>query len=282
LAEIEASVDYPEDVGGHEGRWMKKLSDFSSDVNNILKFARQGEVMRSGISIAIVGPPNSGKSSLLNTLLSQNRAIVSDTPGTTRDILIETISVRGIPCEIIDTAGIRSQATKIEAEGIRRSHQALEGADIVLVVLDATSGISFYINEYSMYIGLKPALFLINKSDLIAARMDSIIDELPPSGILISVKENKGLDKVGDSIYEIITGSSIELGGAYFINERQKDSLSLAHSSLVSAHEKMALSQPVEVAIDIRLSIQSLDDINGAVLADDIIGRVFSRFCVGK
>lgn len=283
LADIEASIDYPEDVEGHEDHWGDQLRTISEEINSILKFAQYGEVMRSGVTIAIVGPPNAGKSSLLNALLSQNRAIVSDIPGTTRDVLVETISIHGIPCEIMDTAGIRSHASQIEAEGIRRAYQAIEGADIVLVVLDASDKISFYINEFCGHIASKPALILANKSDLLnQEQMASMRTSLPPNGIMISVQEKRELDSVIDSLYRIIAGSSIELGGAYFLNQRQKDSTVEALGAVDTAVNKLGEKRLVESAIDLRLAIQSLDEVNGAVLSDDIIGRVFSRFCVGK
>jgi tRNA modification GTPase len=286
---IEAYIDFPEDE--IETASQKSLLDtmgiVRDDLLDLLKTYDEARFFREGLQTAIVGRPNVGKSSLLNALLQKDRAIVTEFPGTTRDTLEEYLNIKGLPLRIMDTAGIRQVEDIAEKEGVRRSLESIENADIVLAIFDSGEPLREEDFEVIRKVKNKTVVYVLNKSDLPAVTdQDSFTSfDLPPSSFLrISATRGAGIEDLKDKVVNsCLKDWKEEREGVVISNLRHKTSLEKAAKSLEKAMNVLAENQPLEiVALELRASLDSLGEIVGAVTTEDILNRIFSDFCIGK
>ncbi len=288
IAHIEASIDFPEhDIEETTIRLLlEKINQLIEEIDDILKNADKGKLIREGLSTAIVGKPNVGKSSLLNSLVRENRAIVTEVPGTTRDIIEEYINVGGVPLKVIDTAGIRETEDVVEKIGVQRSNIAIEKANLILFVLDNNDELSESDLKIAEKIRDKKTIIIINKIDLEnKLNEEKIIRILPDKPIIrVSVKEERYLDKLENTISEMFFDGHIELNNNVMItNIRHKSLLEGAKDDLIEAKRGLEESVPVDcVSIDIKNCLEKLGGITGDYVSEDIIDEIFKSFCIGK
>lgn len=286
IAHIEATVDYPED-DLEEVTSEKTEVDVKvviDEVNKLIESAEAGKIIRDGLSTVIVGKPNVGKSSLLNVLTRGNRAIVTDIPGTTRDIIEEYISLDGIPIRIIDTAGIRETEDVVEKIGVERSKEKIEEADLVILMLDASREIAEEDIEIIKYIKNKKYIVLLNKQDLPNAINKSDLEELNQEYIIpISTKDELGINEIKNAIKELFFKGKINSSEVMVTNIRHKEALYRAKECLESTLCALKDTMAIDLAsIDIRNAWSALGQINGETVEEDLIDKIFSEFCLGK
>jgi tRNA modification GTPase len=240
------------------------------------------------VSAAIVGKPNVGKSSLLNALLDKDRAIVTDLPGTTRDIIEDYLNINGLPLRIMDTAGIRETHNLAEMEGVKRSLKAIDGADLIIAVLDASRPLDAADSELLEKIKNKKSVVVINKVDQESPAFLSPSDPRPlepfPT-VKVSAVTGQGIGVLKDAIYSlcIAPGSSFDREDLLITNMRHKHAIDSAVESLKKAEESLNNNEPLEVtALFLRETLNHLGTIIGVVTTDDILNRIFSEFCIGK
>lgn len=288
LAQIEASIDFPEyDVpeitvaeiqAGNAG--------VQREIEELLKTAEQGRILRDGLRTIILGKPNVGKSSLLNALLREQRALVTAIPGTTRDVIEEYINIRGVPLQIMDTAGIRQTEDLVEKLGIEQARHFLKGADLVLVILDALVGWSAEDEAIMGMLRDKKVIILVNKIDIgDAIDMVKLERNFPTTPTLrISVREGWGLEELEEVIYKMVFKGEISPGESVLVsNARHMEALMGAKDSLVGVQRTLEAGMPVDLAaIDLREAWEYLGEITGDTVGEDVIDRIFSDFCLGK
>jgi tRNA modification GTPase len=282
---VEAAIDFPDEEVDFlaESDVLERLDSVISQLDNLLQEARQGRLLRDGIVLAIIGRPNAGKSSLLNALSGQDSAIVTDIPGTTRDVLREKIELDGIPVHLADTAGIRETSDRIEAEGVRRARMALASADIALLVEDASSVDS----EYQALDSEVPAgitrIRVANKADLdTSSYRDRIERESTGPDLWISAKTGQGIDALRKRIREAV-GAADHAEGSFSARQRHIDAIKRAGQHLVTGKTCMMETMAGELlAEELRLAQQALGEITGEFLPDDLLGEIFASFCIGK
>ncbi|AIQ50086.1 tRNA modification GTPase [Paenibacillus sp. FSL R7-0273] len=288
LAHIEVNIDYPEhDVEALTAEFIKKKSsEVMSGIDKLLKTANEGKILREGITTAIVGRPNVGKSSLLNALARDNKAIVTDIPGTTRDVIEEYVTINNIPLKLLDTAGIRETMDVVERIGVERSKAAFSDADLILLVLNANE--ELHEDELALMeqIHGRQALVIMNKMDL-PPHLDKgkLLTFFEESSIVpMSVLEEEGLDKLEEAISELFFGGKLESGDlTYVSNVRHIALLKKAHRSLQDAYEAADMLVPIDmIQIDVRLAWEQLGEIIGDTAADSLLDQIFSQFCLGK
>jgi tRNA modification GTPase len=287
---IEAYIDFPdEEVEMPEKvgilASMKGIHDRLSALGRSFD---EGRLYREGAAMVIVGKPNVGKSSLLNALLKKDRAIVTDLPGTTRDTIEESLNIEGLPVRVMDTAGIREAHNLAEAEGVKRSLAAIEGADIVLAVFDASRPLDEADRQVIDRLGKKNAIMVINKCDIINHAFDQGDPELNThAAVKISALKNEGLNMLKKNIIASLlakkaTGQDV-IPDLLITNIRHKQLVDNARVTLEQAGETLERGDPLEVtALSLRESLDSLGEIIGAVTTEDILDRIFSEFCIGK
>jgi tRNA modification GTPase len=289
LAHIEAHIDFPDEDIAPETRdqLIARLKSIATAVQNLLQHASEGQILRRGIRVAIVGRPNAGKSSLLNLLLGRDRAIVSAIPGTTRDTIEETANIRGLPIIFTDTAGLREARDEIELEGIRRSRQSFEKAEFILHVLDSsepiTSADRMHLEEF---VGKKQILVL-NKTDL-PDRLDLgalFTNDRPRFPMVrVSCLTGKGLEPLKDAIKELAWSGEINAEMLeVMINTRHQEALERSRAALVRTLEALHAGNSVELAaLDLRLAVNAIGEIVGQTTTEDLLDMIFSQFCIGK
>lgn len=269
LGEVIASIDFPDEVGSYNvEKFKQNISNTVSKIKELLSGERDGHILRHGYKVAIIGKPNAGKSTLLNTLLKKERAIVTDIAGTTRDVIEESYSLKGIPIVLLDTAGIRESDDRVEKIGIERSLQAINEADLVLKLIDLSSN-----ENDSNDLSTKNHLVIGTKSDL--GKNSNI-----KTDINISSLSGTNIDQLKEMIYNKIMQQSQEKD-LVKINHRQADLLRKAKSSLEKSLAATSLSEDFWT-IDLRAAIQALGEITGETLTEEILDNIFSRFCIGK
>lgn len=286
---VEAAIDFPDEEIDFlaESDVLDRVADLRRQLDDVLRQARQGRLLRDGFVLAIVGAPNAGKSSLLNALSGQDSAIVTEIPGTTRDVLRETIDLDGIPVHLADTAGIRETEDRVEAEGVRRARQALQTADIVLWVVDAEDG-DEAAAEPSFLAELPPGchcLRVVNKIDLLStADLDGRKRAAGPATEWISARSGAGLDRLRRRIRELAgAGGQADSGGSFSARQRHVDALRRAGAHIDAGREIMSERAAGELlAEELRLAQQALGELTGELLADDLLGEIFASFCIGK
>jgi tRNA modification GTPase TrmE len=288
MSHIEASIDFPEE-GVDEVIYDELAGECSRIIDflgGMIKSAETGKILREGLNTVIIGKPNVGKSSLLNALLEENRAIVTDIPGTTRDIIEEYLNIRGIPINIIDTAGIRETNDEVERIGVERTKEYFNKADIIIFVLDSSDVFSDEDKRIFDLLNDKKTIIIINKVDL-PQRLDrSVVESFGKDKkiIDISIKTGKGMEDIKDEIYDFVYSGQANYSSEVLVtNIRHKNLLGKAESSLQKALETLNDKLPLDfVSIDIKEALESIGQITGETVQDDIIDRIFSQFCIGK
>ncbi len=275
LSRIVAAIDFPEDVAEPDYSFLRNEIETCIDkIEKILSSARTSNILRQGIKIAIAGCPNAGKSSLFNALLNLDRAIVTDIPGTTRDVIQETIDINGIPATLIDTAGIREREglDRVEIIGIDYTKKYVENADLVLFLYDSNTGFTDEDEKIYELIKNKPHIKIAAKADL----------NKIPAEFSISSKTGENIDILKDKITKIVIDkNSVET--EFITNQRQQDCLQKALESLKIALAAVEASELQDlISIDIKSALMSLDEITGEVITDDILNNIFENFCIGK
>lgn len=286
IAHIEATVDYPEDDMEEvtADKTSLELVDIIDLIDKLLESAEEGKIIREGLSTVIVGKPNVGKSSLLNALTNENRAIVTDIPGTTRDIIEEFISLDGIPIKIIDTAGIRETNDVVEKIGVERSKEKIEEADLIIFMIDSSISLEDEDYEIIKFIKDKKYIILLNKTDLDSKISLNDFSDLKSDNIIkISAKELSGIDDLKSAIKDLFFKGEIKAQDLLITNSRHKEVLYRAKESLIYAKEALRDTLAIDLAsIDIRNAWRSLGEINGDTIDEDLIDKIFSEFCLGK
>lgn len=284
LAHVEAHIDFPdEDIAPDtHAQLLGRIDAGLAFMDELLRTAHEGQILRRGIRAAIVGRPNVGKSSLLNHLLGRDRAIVSPIPGTTRDTIEETADIRGLPVVFIDTAGLREAGEDIEAEGIRRSHQAMRQAELILHVLDAAEPLHPEDERQLAEIGGKRRLVVLNKTDL-PAKLHLPTDPAARA-IAISCLTGAGLEALKDAIKQVVWAGEIRPEMLeVMINSRHQDALRRAREAAARAAEAMRGGATLElVALDLRIATNAVGEIVGKTAVDDLLDTIFGQFCIGK
>ena len=298
LAHVEAHLDFPdEDIAPDtRGQLLARLDRGVAFMDELLRTAHDGQVLRRGVRAAIVGRPNAGKSSLLNQLLGHDRAIVSPTPGTTRDTIEETASIRGVPVVFIDTAGLRDTVDAVEAEGVRRSRVALERAELILHLLDASEPLDAADQRHLEEFAGRKRLLVINKTDLPRRLELPLTPTLSPSEVErelsaalprileISCATGMGLEALRDAIRDsVVTGGLNAEMLQVMINSRHQDALQRARAATLRSAEALRADRTLElVALDLRIAVQAVGEIVGETTTEDLLDVVFSQFCIGK
>lgn len=288
VASIEAAIDYPEHDIEEEtyGTMEKGCKAVLTEVDKLLKTADQGKIIREGLSVVILGKPNVGKSSLLNTLLKEDRAIVTDVPGTTRDTVEEFFNLDGIPIKIIDTAGIRETQDIVEKIGVEKSMEFADKADLLLIMLDASKPLWENDIEILKLSENKKAIVLYNKIDLNSQiEKDQILPFVEAKNIIpLSVKENKGIEELTQAIKDMFFGGSLQVSHDTILQTvRQKNALYQARESLLKALQTIATKMPEDfISMDLQDAMHHLGEITGETVDDEIIDRIFTKFCLGK
>jgi tRNA modification GTPase len=290
IALLEAGIDFAEDDLDvtPQAEIALRIAEILPPLAALEASFARGRIVHDGLTMAIVGRPNAGKSSLFNRLVERDRAIVTATPGTTRDLVTERISLEGIPLELVDTAGLREAFEEVEQLGIARSREALADAAIVLVVLDATQPLNY--EERSLLAALhgRPALVAINKSDLAgngtgALHADqSAADELEIPAVATSALTGDGIGLLRERIVALATGGAAAEPGL-LTNLRQQQSVATARTAMEDAAHANATSIPHEmILLDLYRALWALDSLTGQTTPDDILNLIFSTFCIGK
>ncbi len=288
LAHIEVTVDYPEhDIEEITGqRICSEIKDIKEKLKNIIKGFEKGRIIREGINAVIIGRPNVGKSSLLNELTGKNRAIVTDIPGTTRDIIEDYINLNGVPVRIIDTAGIRETEDLVEKIGVEKTHRELDSADLIIMMIDVNKGIEKEDLEILDRIKNKKSIIILNKIDLVnEEKLTEIERNIGDRKIIrMSLKEEIGTTELGDAVVELFMKGEVSINNEVLItNVRHKNLIDKAIESIdfaIGAHES---GMPLDmITIDIVNSAQYLGEITGESVSEDVMNEIFSRFCLGK
>lgn len=285
LAQVEVNIDYPEydDVEEMTTKLLReKTAEFEKLLSQLLKTARRGKILREGISTAIIGRPNVGKSSLLNNLLREDKAIVTDIAGTTRDVIEEYVNINGVPLKLIDTAGIRDTDDIVEQIGVERSKKALQDADLVLLVLNASEPLTEQDRKLLEISQDTNRILLLNKTDL-EEKIE--VDQLPDDFIKISVLQNQNIDKIEERINQLFFENAgiVEQDATYLSNARHISLIEKAVESLQAVNEGLDLGMPVDlVQVDLTRTWEILGEITGDAAPDELISQLFSQFCLGK
>ncbi len=296
LAHVEAHIDFPdEDISpATRDQLLSRLERGITFMDGLLRTAREGRLLRQGIRAAIIGRPNAGKSSLLNQLLGHDRAIVSPVPGTTRDTIEETANIRSLPVIFIDTAGLREARDEIEQEGIRRSRQTFEQAELILHVMDTSQPLTQAERLDLSGFSKKSQIFVLNKTDLprssdfvwenVAAEGDGNANPSKPLSIEVSCKTGQGIESLKDAIKSMVWCGEINAEMIQvMINSRHQDALNRARDATVRTIETLRTSDNIELAaMDLRIAVDAIGEIVGKTTTEDILDVIFSQFCIGK
>lgn len=285
---LEAVIDYPEEdiedvtfdtVAG-------SIANTAAGIENLLAHAHTGKILREGLRTAIVGRPNVGKSSLLNALLKEERAIVSEYAGTTRDVIEEQLLLDGVPLVLADTAGIRKTEDYVEQIGVEKSRRLLQDAELVICVVDGSEGLTAEDEEILQSASEKPCVIIVNKSDLeIDTTLQQLQERFGTDKVMpLSARTNEGIDRFAAWLKNYVYGSEGTLSdGVYVQNARHEELLRQALQSLQDAQRAAQERLPYDcIVIDVRNAIDLLGEITGDTVQDEIINEIFARFCIGK
>ncbi len=288
IAHVEVNIDYPEhDVEDVTAELIRSnCRQVRDEVNELLQRSNEGKILREGIVTAIVGRPNAGKSSLLNALARENKAIVTDIPGTTRDIVEESVSLSGIPLRLLDTAGIRETEDVVEQIGVERSHGALNDADLILLVLNRHEELHEDERKLLQQLKDRSTIIVVNKIDL-PEKLDAaeIERDYPPERIVyLSAKEGQGIEQLERAVTGMFFSGAVESGDiTYVSNTRHITLLHQTRQSLEDAIQATFEGVPIDlIQIDITASWELLGQILGDAAGDSLLDQIFSQFCLGK
>ena len=284
-AYVEAQIDFPEDEleTVRKNEVIETMRAIGKELSYLSAGYEAGRFFRDGVATAIVGKPNVGKSSLLNALLEKDRAIVTEMPGTTRDVIEDTLNIEGLPLRIMDTAGIRETHNLAEAEGVKRSLKAIEGADIVIAVLDSSMPVDKADEELLRAVAYKKTVVLINKCDIRSP--DFAIPDGATNVVKASALTGEGIKELKEMIYCVClsSGVRVETEIPLITNIRHKHSLDRASQALAEAVNVLENDIPLEIAaMYVREALDCVGTIIGIFTTDDILNKIFSEFCVGK
>lgn len=284
---IEAALDDPEHISldNFADELMLKLEKITDGINYLIKTSDNGRVIKEGINTVIVGKPNAGKSSLLNILAKQERAIVTDIPGTTRDIIEEQINLNGVILNLIDTAGIRDTDDKVEAIGVDKALECAKNADLIIYVVDSSTPLDENDDNIKNIIKDKNVIILLNKSDLTSVVDKDSFNDFNNSFIIdFSAKSMEGFELLEDTIEKMFLSGKIEMNDELIIaNQRQKNSLKEAHKSLKLVENSINEGMPEDFyTIDLMNAYEELGKITGESVDEDLANEIFSKFCMGK
>ena len=287
IAFIESALDDPEHISldGYPEKLSGIVSDVIKKIDKLLANSDNGKMLKEGISTVIVGKPNAGKSSLLNSLVGEEKAIVTDIAGTTRDVLEEQINLNGILLNIIDTAGIRDTEDVVEKIGVERAKKYLNNADLVIYVVDTSTALDENDHEIMELLKDRHAIVLLNKSDLSpVTTVEDIRKHLDKKMISISAKEQTGMDDLEETIKEMFFSGEVTFNDeVYITNIRHKASLQEALRSLHLVLQSIADDMPEDFySIDLMNAYEELGNIIGESVEDDLVNEIFSKFCMGK
>jgi len=280
---VEAAIDFPEEEIDFlaDARVTEELESLARDFEMLQASTQQGVLLHDGMTVVLTGPPNAGKSSLLNALTERDSAIVSTTPGTTRDVLRERIHVDGMPVHLVDTAGLRESGDDIETEGIRRAREQIAAADRALVVLDDSVAKVDWSSIQSHFPPTLPRTLIRNKIDLTGR---AIGKRQTPEGLelAVSVKTGAGLNLLREHLKECM-GFQTAGEGTYMARRRHLDAIARARDHLLQGRQRLSTERAGELlAEELRLAQQALSEITGTFTPDDLLGKIFSSFCIGK
>lgn len=288
IAHIEVSIDFPdEDVEDITYEELERDAyKVKSNIEKLLSTADRGKILRDGINTVILGKPNVGKSSLLNAILRENRAIVTDIPGTTRDIIEEFINIDGIPLKIIDTAGIRETDDIVEKIGVDRAKESLENADLLIAVFDASRDLTKEDMDIIELSNSKKSIIILNKTDLPSKFTKDSIEKLVGDREVItaSIAKGIGIDVLEKNIKDMFYSGKIDIESDTVVtNIRHKNQLEKSLKNIDSAIEDIKSMVPLDcVEVDLRNCWENLGEISGDTIGEDILDKIFSEFCIGK
>ena len=287
MADIEATIDYPEydieDVTN--AQILKILDEVDKELGSLEKSFYNGKIIRDGISTAIIGRPNAGKSSLLNMILNEERAIVTDIEGTTRDTIEEFIQIEGIPLKIIDTAGIRNAQDEVEKIGVNKAIEIAKNSDIVIAIFDVSRDFNEEDEKIIDLLKEKTAIILLNKIDLNINKINmEKINSLGKTVIETSMKNGEGVEKLYDEISRLFKLQEIANDGELIVsNTRHKNIILNARENARKARETIGMSMPIDIISgNLKEILEELGKITGETVTDDVIKEIFSKFCLGK
>ncbi len=278
---VEAAMDFPDEEIDFlaDSDVLEKLSNAEQQLQEVLSQAHQGQLLRDGINIVIAGLPNAGKSSLLNALAGRESAIVTDIPGTTRDVLREQVSLDGLPVHVADTAGIRESTDQVELEGVRRARATIASADLVLLVIDASQPLEPQLQLKREFTEKVPCIEVYNKIDL--TTHDDAVDEASLK-VYVSAKSGRGLKDLVQLVKKTV-GANTHNDGVFSARTRHLDALKRTSCHLKAGHRQWLQFNAAEtLAEELRLAHKALGEITGEFLPDDLLGEIFSSFCIGK
>lgn len=285
---MEANIDYPEyDIEEITNKKiLKMLNNIKKDLEKLAKTFENGKIIKDGIKMAIIGSPNAGKSSLLNAILREDRAIVTAIEGTTRDTIEESIQISGIPFKIIDTAGIRKSDNQIEKIGIEKTRKIAKESDLIIAMFDISKQVSSEDKEILEIIKDKKAIIVLNKLDLnkeILAECNEIMDAGKPV-IKISALNKKGIDEIYKEITKMFNLNEINVDNEVIItNIRHRELINEAILNTKQAIETLKAEMPIDIiSINIKEILENLAKITGESVSEDILKEIFSKFCLGK
>ncbi|MDF2037032.1 tRNA uridine-5-carboxymethylaminomethyl(34) synthesis GTPase MnmE [Cytobacillus oceanisediminis] len=289
LAHVEVNIDYPEYDDVEEmthHMLMEKALYVKKEIEKLLQTSQQGKILREGLSTVIVGRPNVGKSSLLNSLVHENKAIVTDIPGTTRDVIEEYVNVRGVPLRLVDTAGIRETEDIVERIGVEKSRQVLKEADLILLVLNYSDELTSEDENIFKAVEGMDVIVIVNKTDL-GQKIDmNRVRELSKHHKLVttSLLEDQGVDDLEEAIASLFFAGSIEAGDmTYVSNTRHIALLNQAQNAIDEAMQSVEMGTPIDIVqIDLTRTWELLGEIIGDSVHESLIDQLFSQFCLGK
>jgi tRNA modification GTPase len=289
LAEVEARVDFAEDVGGIEvpPHVIEAIAEAERSLAALFEGAAWARAVREGLRVPIVGRPNVGKSSLFNALLGEERAIVTDVPGTTRDRVSEAIEVAGVRVTLSDTAGLRESVEPVEAIGIARAREALEGCPVALWVVDGAEPLASEDRWIAERLRSKRVLVALNKRDLPAvtraAQVTALLDGEPVRVVAVSAARNEGLEELRVALASLLGAEGAGGHAGAVGNARHAEALGRARDALARASAIAGRGAPGEiVALELRESLAAIGEVTGRSVGEDLLDRIFSRFCIGK
>ncbi|MEL6222861.1 MAG: tRNA uridine-5-carboxymethylaminomethyl(34) synthesis GTPase MnmE [Cyanobacteria bacterium J06627_8] len=286
LAEVEARIDFEDDLPPlNEQAIEQNIQQVTDAMAHILDTAHQGELLRTGLKVAIVGRPNVGKSSLLNAWSRSDRAIVTDLPGTTRDVVESYLVVGGIPVQVLDTAGIRNTADEVEQLGVERSRKVSLEADLVLLTIDAQAGWTSSDDAIYQQVKHQPLIIVLNKIDLLEHTPEiPFLETTQHLRVITSAAQHKGIEALENAILNSIQQKRITAANLdVAINQRQSSALKRAYQSIKHVQATIHQRLPLDFwSIDLRAAIQALGEITGEEVTESVLDKIFSQFCIGK